>query len=38
MDAQAVVSLVVGTLLVLSIPALVLSTDVMDRLRSVRRR
>lgn len=38
MDAQAVVSLVVGTLLVLSIPALVLSTDVMDRLRSARRR
>ena len=38
MGVQAVVSLVVGTVLVLSIPALVLSTDIVDRFRSVRRR
>ena len=38
MDTQAVVALVVGTLLVLYIPALLLSTDIMERLRSARRR
>ena len=38
MDVQAVVALVVGTVLVLSIPALLLSTDIVDRLRSARRR
>jgi hypothetical protein len=38
MDMQAVVALVVGTLLVLCIPALLLSTDVVDRLRSALRR
>jgi hypothetical protein len=38
MDMQAVATLVVGTVLVLFIPALLLSTDIMDRLRSARRR
>ena len=38
MDMQAVIALVVGTVLVLSVPALLLSTDVMDRFRSVLRR
>jgi len=38
MDMQAVVALVVGTVLVLAVPALLLSTDVMDRFRSVLRR
>ncbi len=38
MDMQAVVALVVGTVLMLFIPALLLSTDIMDRLRSARKR
>lgn len=38
MDVQAVVALVVGTVLVLSIPALLLSTDIMDRFRSALKR
>ncbi len=38
MDVQAVVALVAGTVLVLSIPALALSTDIVDRFRRVRRR
>jgi hypothetical protein len=38
MDTQAVLTLVVGTVLVLSLPALLLSTDIVDRLRSARRR
>jgi hypothetical protein len=38
MDVQAVVALVVGTVLVLSIPALMLSTDIVDRFRSALRR
>ena len=38
MDVQAVVALVVGTVLVLSIPALILSTDIVDRFRSALRR
>jgi NADPH-dependent glutamate synthase beta subunit-like oxidoreductase len=38
MDMQAVVALVVGTVLVLSIPALLLSTDVVDRFRNALRR
>ena len=38
MDVQAVVALVVGTVLVLSIPALVLSTDIVERFRSTLKR
>jgi len=38
MDMQAVVALVVGTVLMLFIPALLLSTDIRDRLRSARKR
>ena len=38
MDVQAVVALVVGTVLVLSIPALLLSTDIVDRFRSALKR
>jgi hypothetical protein len=38
MDMQAVVTLVVGTVLVLCIPALLLSTDVVDRFRSALKR
>lgn len=38
MDTQAVVALVVGTVLVLYIPALLLSTDIVDRFRSALKR
>jgi len=38
MDVEAVVGLVVGTVLVLCIPALMLSTDIVDRVRSALRR
>jgi hypothetical protein len=38
MGVQAVVALVVGTVLVLFIPALLLTTDLMDRVRSAFRR
>jgi hypothetical protein len=38
MDVQAVIALVVGTVLVLCIPALMLSPDIVDRLRSALRR
>lgn len=38
MNVEAVVGLVAGTVLVLSIPAFVLSAGFMDRLRSVLRR
>lgn len=38
MDVQAVVALVVGTVLVLCIPALLLSTDIVDRFRSALKR
>ena len=38
MDVQAVVALVAGTVLVLSIPALLLSTDILERFRSGLRR
>jgi hypothetical protein len=38
MNVQAVVALVLGTVLVLSIPALMLSSEFMDRLRSALRR
>lgn len=38
MDVQAVVALVAGTVLVLFIPALMLSPDIRDRFRSIRRR
>jgi hypothetical protein len=34
MDVEAVVGLVVGTVLVLLIPAVLLSTDLVDRVRS----
>ena len=38
MDVQAVVALVVGTVAVLLIPALLLSPDLVDRVRSSLRR
>lgn len=38
MDVQAVVALVVGTVLVLCIPALLLSTTILDRVRSALKR
>jgi hypothetical protein len=37
MDVEAVVALVVGTVLVLCIPAVLLSTDLVDRVRSALR-
>jgi hypothetical protein len=38
MDVQAVVALVVGTLLVLSLPALLLSGDLLDQIRNALKR
>ena len=38
MDVQAVVALVLGTVVVLCIPALLLSTDIVDRVRSALKR
>ena len=38
MELEAVVGLVVGTVLVLCIPAIMLSTDLMDRVRSAFKR
>ena len=38
MDVEAVVALVLGTVVVLFIPAVLLSTDLVDRFRNVLRR
>ena len=38
MSIEAVVSLVVGTVIVLAAPALILSTDILERYRQTRHR
>ena len=38
MNVQAVVALILGTVVVLCIPALLLSTDIVDRVRSAFKR
>ena len=38
MDLEAVVALIVGTVVVLSVPAILLSTDLLDRIQGLRTR